>query len=57
MPELFFPKNGSFEEVVKQKNIEIKKDFLGSDFNIVSDEKRVGQIIKNFLSKEGNDFG
>ena len=40
----------SFEEVVKQKNIEIKKDFLGSDFNIVSDEKRVGQIIKNFLS-------
>ncbi len=40
----------SFEELVKQKSIEIKKDFSGCDFNIISDEKRVGQIIKNFLS-------
>lgn len=40
----------SFEELVKQKNIEIRKDFTGCDFNIISDEKRVGQIIKNFLS-------
>ena len=40
----------SFEELAIQKNIELQKEFIGVDFNIFSDEKRLSQILKNFLS-------
>lgn len=40
----------SFEELSEQKNIQLKKEYVAQDFNLVSDEKRVSQIIKNFLT-------
>ena len=40
----------SFEEVCKQKDIELKKEIIGSNFKINSDEKKISQILKNLLS-------
>ena len=40
----------SFEELTTQKNIELKKEYIAQNFNLQSDEKRVSQIIKNFLT-------
>ena len=40
----------TLDEVVEQKNIEFKKEIIGENFTLLSDEKRVSQIVKNFLS-------
>ena len=40
----------SFEEVVKQKEIDLKRDVINSNFYINSDEKKISQILKNLLS-------
>ncbi len=40
----------SFEEVCKQKEIDLKREIIGSDFNINSDGNKLSQIIKNLLS-------
>lgn len=40
----------SFEEVALNKNIELRKEFIGSNFYLYSDEKRISQIVKNFLT-------
>ena len=40
----------TLDEVVEQKGIEFKKEIVGSNFTLLSDEKRISQIIKNFLS-------
>lgn len=40
----------SFEEVFKQKGLELKRDILGSNFIINSDEKKLSQILKNLVS-------
>ena len=40
----------SFDEVSKQKTIELKKEIIGSDFLINSDEKNISQILKNLFS-------
>ncbi len=40
----------SFEEVSKQKEIDLKRDIIGLDFYINSDEKKISQIVKNLLS-------
>lgn len=40
----------SFEELALNKNIELKKEFNGTNFYLYSDEKRISQIVKNFLT-------
>lgn len=40
----------TLDEVVEQKGIEFKKEIIGEDFTLISDEKRISQIVKNFLS-------
>ncbi len=40
----------SLEEVCKQKEIDLKREIIGSNFDINSDGNKLSQIIKNLLS-------